>query len=223
MCFSSKTDLGWDKSIKRKGTSNYDIRVGGEWYSTEKVIHNISSEEVEGRATRIWTALNKNKNRVLVKDMWIDENRDQEHTILEELFATEDETLKTLKRHLFTTVGYGIVKVGDVADNTKNLILNGLRATKNLLCMTIGDEPEGTVSVGLRDDGVPPRHPSKPSGNKTFSGVDIQHHYHYRIVLKEVGTPLYDIKSLEGVFRSCSHAMIGRLQVLLMPECVYIH
>ena len=69
MCFSSKTDLGWDKSIKRKGTSNYDIRVGGEWYSTEKVIHNISSEEVEGRATRIWTALNKNKNRVLVKDM----------------------------------------------------------------------------------------------------------------------------------------------------------
>ena len=168
-------------------------------------------------------ALNKNKNRVLVKDMWIDENRDQEHTTLEELFTTEDETLKALKRHFFTTVGCGIVKVGDVADNTRNLILNGLRATKNLLCMTIGDEPEGTVPVGLRGDGVPPRHPSKPSGNKTFSGVDIQHHYHYRIVFKEVGTPLYDIKSLEGVFRSCSHAMTGRLQVLLMLECAYIH
>ena len=214
MCFSSKTDLGWDDSIERKSTCDYRIRVGDEWYDTEKVICNISAKEIEGRATRVWTAFDKNKNRVVVKDVWPEESRKQGHMIFEELRAIDDKEIsEAVKRHFFTTVGCGIVKVGDVIDDTRNLILNGLRPSKNLPSISVGDEPEGDISEGLRG-GETHGHSSNPSGNMTLRGINIQHRYHYRIVFKEVGTPLYDVKSLEGIFRLCFHAMLGRSQVL---------
>ena len=74
LCLSSKIDLGWEESMERKGMCDYQIRVGDEWYDTETMICNTSAEEIEGLATRVWTITGKNKNCVVVTDVWLDGN-----------------------------------------------------------------------------------------------------------------------------------------------------
>ena len=104
LCLSSKIDPGWDESMEQKCMCDYQIRVGNEWYDAETMVCNTSAEEIESLATRVWTITGKNKNCVVVTDVWLDGNRKQEHTILEEFFATDD---------------------------TGNLILSGLKFSEN--------------------------------------------------------------------------------------------
>ena len=72
LLFSNRTELGWDDSIQRIASQVYKIRVGGKLYTATKILCDISAEEIEGRATRVWEAESEDKTRVVVKDVWLD-------------------------------------------------------------------------------------------------------------------------------------------------------
>ena len=74
LLFSNRTELGWDDSIQRVAPQVYKIQVGDKWYTTTKKLCDISAEEIEGRATRVWEAESEDKTGVVVKDVWMGES-----------------------------------------------------------------------------------------------------------------------------------------------------
>ena len=64
--------------MERTPDQKYRIYVGDEEFVTESVLYSISTEEIEGRATRVWKARDKDGNLVVLKDVWLDETRTPE-------------------------------------------------------------------------------------------------------------------------------------------------
>ena len=95
--FSNRTELGWDDSIQRIAPQIYKIRVRDKLYTTTKKLCDISAEEIEGRATRVWEAESEDKTRVVVKDVWLDESQRPEHELIQEILEKNDEDRKSTR------------------------------------------------------------------------------------------------------------------------------
>ena len=104
LLFSNRTELGWDGSIQRVAPQVYKIRVGDKWYTTTKKLCDISAEEIEGRATRVWEAESEDKTRVVVKDVWMGESQRPEHELIQEILEKNDDeaALEIVQDFLFT-------------------------------------------------------------------------------------------------------------------------
>ena len=213
LLFSSRTELGWDDSIQRIAPQIYKIRVGDKWYTTTKILCDISAEEIEGRATRVWEAESEDKTGAVVKDVWMDESRRPEHELIQEILEKKDDekALNVVRKFLFTVVGFDRVKIGNEEDTTRGSILRGLRLRDDCEFLRIGADP--FIFVPIETCGTPPATGISRSRITMYSRVGrrrIQYRYHYRIVFKEVATPLHSINSLHRTFSSCRDAMFSK-------------
>ena len=211
--FSSRVELGWDESMNRIGPQVYEIRVKDRLYTTTKKLCDISAEDIEGRATRVWEAESEDKTRVVLKDVWLDESRRPEHELIKEVLEKEED--EELREHMtesfFTAVNFERVKIGDQEDTTKGTIMRGLRLRDD--CEFLRICADSFVSMPPETLGTPPATGMSRNHSINFPATKprrVQYRYHYRIVFKEVAAPLHSISNLEKIFSSCEYAMLGK-------------
>lgn len=236
--FADETSLGWDPTIVRVPLNEYDPKLGWQYditvherlndnpdgpiqevvYRTEKLISHVAADGIYGRGTRVWTARlkttdSKESPLVVIKDYWVDPNRQREGAInrclRKEVAAKDKEMEKHLHKHLPTVLAHGDVLIANSRDTTRSLLK--------------GDGP--IVSIDLVSGLTPSREPtiktpSSPLSRTSYVDrfpreiVHLDPKTHYRIVFKEVGHALHEEGSLAAAFRAIQGAMVCKLTFL---------
>ncbi|OCB90611.1 hypothetical protein A7U60_g2129 [Sanghuangporus baumii] len=212
--FASKDELGWDSTIrpiiKSDGKRAYHIDVDGQTYETMKVLADDAAEELVSHATRVWSATHLDSGELFVlKDVWIEDDRDLEHCIREKLlYDIEDkygaDVRKEVASHLLTPVANWLVFDGNKQDHTTSNMMRGFspsfRQTFKVDIRTLrarNDDGIDTLPCTDREDMRCPLPWYNPV-RKIFGRK------HYRVVFKEVTTALHTINDFASSFIALS-------------------
>jgi hypothetical protein len=168
-----------------------------------------------GRGTRVWRVRELvGKNLVgpeyVLKDTWVHAGREAEHLT----FKKVQEEQGTYAEYFLTSLDYGFVPLDhdlpSILDRT-NKVLSGqrnLRPTEMVLILRKQSSSVVTLrtkSLGTGRDSVG-RFDGVPSSSKTpedfcdFGHLSKCPRQHCRIVFKEIGTPVHDLRKLTDVF-----------------------
>ena len=168
-------------------------------------------QEIEGCATRIWKARDKDDNLIVLKDIWLDETRTLEDVVLRDMLETEsDEVMMSLVECvLFIIACLGRVAVCRRTDSTRE-VLHGLELEVQPPGLRITAPEYAKAGRGLY--GGPQLGPPNNPEASAFTALRrrLFHRYHYHIVFKEVAIPLYRVNGLRHVFISCYDASMGK-------------
>ena len=226
MSSASKVELEWDPSIKcyyDGGRSYSDITVHSKTnnevteriYRTSQMLSDHCADALRGRGTRVFEARlldaegNETGDPVAVKDVWLDNNRDREGDIMEEICneVSSEDKIK-LQQYILTMDCHGDVLIDDEQDQTTHKSTFGATAEFHLRSTSVIPQRTLTSSVGLAPS-VHMRAPPTPS-------CEYHQKIHYRIVFKEVGVSLYRVRSLANVFRSLYDTINGKDYLILL-------
>ncbi|KAJ3760773.1 hypothetical protein EV360DRAFT_39112 [Lentinula raphanica] len=230
LAFATPTKMGWDPTITFDHMSNanrrqYKIEVAGKSYTTLRVLSDIAADSPLGRATRVWKVKDDEGNLHVLKDVWLDQSRTEEHLIREEILkAVEgledgERFAELLKKYMLTPIAYGKVRVDGLPDDTTDVMLAGYLPVEDEM---VPLKPPVTVpsrntrqSTGM----------SLPSDKDCISSPAVEadeHHrrYHYRVVFKEYATTLYEEKSCDNIF----HAIADVVKALwIIHKAGWVH
>lgn len=224
--FASYSQLGWDPTMKRVAPNTFDITVRSEdgtlsSYRTIKMIAGVKAEALRGRATRVWTCnplddkgdIIEGSAPVVLKDTWIDEDREREGAIIERFRNANDPALRAiLVNSLLTVQCHGDVFVDgepdvtqksgegfDHGDSGDRFVVTKTKARyKQNLGKTYTQRMEIASPLGAPAKAP---NPMLPYHKKV----------HYRCVFKEVGTPLHMCCSLRTVYKALGDVVAGDL------------
>ncbi|KIK65746.1 hypothetical protein GYMLUDRAFT_39259 [Collybiopsis luxurians FD-317 M1] len=222
--FSSPTEMGWDPSIVCAGVDNeqtrsYYILVGKEVFKTTRTLSNHSAENPLGRAVRVWAVKSSSGGDHVLKDMWLEPDRDEEHIVYEriiddvEKLQNEEDAKKknankppvkflaAVKNALFTPIAHSRVMIAGKEDHTTDYILRGYEVENPEFIPIQVDEPPPPESLPIGfswpgDKDV--KLPRRILLSKNLSTKRI----HYRIVFKELATTLYNERSLTNIVQA---------------------
>ncbi|KAJ3826993.1 hypothetical protein F5880DRAFT_1316788 [Lentinula raphanica] len=204
--FSSAEDMGWDPTVTFSHADingrQYHFLVDQHIYRTIEQLCDRSAEDPLGRATRVWKVRDAQGEVHVLKDLWLEIDRQEEHVIYErivadvERFAPPDTGMKAKKcvvDRMLTPLGHCRVKVCDKVDDTIVVMLRGYDVANIQSVANFSDTSEFSYRerTEFRSDGP------KPNPQR----------YHYRIVFLEYATTLYDERNLANIL----HAIVGIL------------
>ncbi|THH02934.1 hypothetical protein EW145_g6678, partial [Phellinidium pouzarii] len=187
--FAPKADLGWDPTITVSETTEgrvYHFDLEGRKFDTVAVLSDFAADAIIGRATRAFRVIVPvSKIEYALKDVWLDDDRELEHVIYDELLGDIEkkygkDVREEAKKFLLTPEVHCKVKVDGQEDHTRKVMMPMKSA--------------GYLSVQDRMDHLGTRAPHEDGRTR------IHHRIHYRVVFKEVATPLYNVMDLRGVF-----------------------
>ena len=199
MFTSRDSDLGYDPTITALPSTTgvvrrYDITVHSEngethAYRTIELLGNSGGRHLLGRGTRVWKAVRVVNGEevgepVALKDVWVDDHRQREGHIYN-CVSTSAASLnlqKDLQSATLTVLAHG------------DVIVNGIRDSR-LMCYLTSSPSAAVTAYELGAS------TTKPRIAKT--------QVHYRIVFKEIGTPISRITAPTQVFNALRHACIG--------------
>ena len=217
LAFASKEDLGWDPSvrpfIREDGERSFHIDVDGETYETVHFLSGSSSEELLGHATRVWVVrhLASGESSVL-KDVWVEDERDLEHNIYEDILRDVEakygvDARKEAASHLLTPTRHWLVRMNDVEDHTINVMMRGhepsfrrkfrVETSRGYKIAPSRSEPCSSSGVKIQDPRLDDLRNPLPWCNHLRKVVGRRH---YRIVFKEIATPVHTLRNLAEVF-----------------------
>ncbi|KAJ3999942.1 hypothetical protein F5050DRAFT_751632 [Lentinula boryana] len=220
--FASRTDAGWDPSMtcilpaSPTGKRQYKIQVEDKTYITTRILSDYAADSPIGRATRVWLVKDEDglsDSRYVLKDVWVDSERQTEDEIRSALLKDVDEHCGSdaraiVERHLLTPVASEKLHVGTIIDDTTQLIMRGGTIPKNLDHLKLvvpqlsGSSTRSQVST------------TENPSDAVFSGTrarylrygDTARHaprvtsrFHYRIVFLECATTMYDEKHFGNI------------------------
>ncbi|EKM55402.1 uncharacterized protein PHACADRAFT_208921 [Phanerochaete carnosa HHB-10118-sp] len=234
MMYTDEASLGWDSTIVRVPPGECNRQFGCHWqyditvhnrldngniqklvYRTEELISQMAADGIYGRGTRVWSARLKTADGsksplVVIKDYWVDIDRQREGAISRDIqvAATRDpDELKFLQKHLPTVYAHGDVLIAHSSDETPSLddiIIRhkGITASIDLISgLARSREPTpDTPSSHLSQSSFVDRFPRRI--------VQLDPKAHYRIVFEEFGRPLHDEKSLAVAFRAIHDVLL---------------
>ncbi|KAJ3732552.1 hypothetical protein DFJ43DRAFT_1154265 [Lentinula guzmanii] len=204
LAFASRTDAGWDPSMacilpaSPTGKRQYEIRPS------------------IGRATRVWLVRDEDDpsdSRYVLKDVWVDSERQTEDGIRSALLKDVEEKCGSdaraiVEKHLLTPVAFEKLHIGAVFDDTTQLIMRGGSMPKTLdhlklvvlqqsglstrSQVSITENPVDNVFSGTRARYF-------RYGDTARHGPRVTSRFHYRIVFLECATTMYDEKHLGNV------------------------
>lgn len=220
-------ELGFDPTMKLllpvQGQPVYDITVQVSEmeslvYRTKELVNQDNAAVIRGRGTRVWyVVLLKNGAEVpeetgVLKDSWVDPNRQREGAILEQIRNTEvaEEEKADFDSSFLTVIAHGDVLINGSVENTRSL-------------MTSGAIPPSNSHLDLRIPGqslpmVPDSHTPVANSSDVQSAIMPPPNYgpggcdaksRYRIVFAQKCRPLSKVTSLADAFRYLSNAVIG--------------
>lgn len=219
--FSSKENLGFDHTIERlptldrEGGPQFEIRVGKTWYRTQRLISNIGAEAIRGRGTRVWEVRKldrKNGTEVgpllVLKDSWVDADRDREATILREIrkSATDETDRMAFDIGLLHVENSSDIRAyNSSADNTRTTILREtLPEMKHAMDVKKYPKKDNTIRTEHPPHGGATNVPSDKPGTRKFTAK-----VHHRIVFKEVGKTIMEAEHLGHAFRAIEDIVTG--------------
>ena len=237
LAFARRDELGWDPTmrpvLRSDGCCVYHIDVDGETYETRETLSSSSADRLLGHATRVWIVhrLGSGKSEpqpeevpLVLKDVWLEDDRPPEHMLLGELLNDVEKkygtaTRRKLASHLLTPIAHCFTRVNGEEDHTTDVMMRGYSPSyketfrvnvEHLGCDTDCDEgedgagPRTEIGVdGLRRNGL--RDPFYWCN----SAKRISRRKHYRVVFKEVATSVYTLHDLEDVFTVLSDSAEG--------------
>ncbi|KAL5525389.1 hypothetical protein ACEPAF_9259 [Sanghuangporus sanghuang] len=216
LAFASKEELGWDSTVRTltdpEGNRIYHIDITNETYETLQLLSDGAAEELTSHGTRVWKVRRVGSDELyVVKDVWVEDGRDLEHSILETILNDVEEKYgsdvrKQVASHLLIPVAHWLVPIREEEDHTVRVMMRGhLPRFKNRIKISIGliDEVDDIDTEESLDDLViqeSERRLSRaplPWCNRKLKMV---HRRHYRILYEEVATALYAIRNLPDIF-----------------------
>ncbi|THH03742.1 hypothetical protein EW145_g6041 [Phellinidium pouzarii] len=198
--FASKTELGWDPTVSvsiENGIRVYHFTMDDEVFSTVKVMSDVGADAVIGRASRVFKVKRSDGTLAILKDVWVDDDRELEHVLHEQILDDVEKNFdkkarKIVKKHLMTPMHFGLVKVDGQTDHTTNVIMRG-RAPSFINTFPLVSEThrvnEAQQSIGhsRASDRTVYYTTRVPQEN---ARKYIHHRHHYRVVFKEIGETL---------------------------------
>ena len=230
--FASAEDLGWDPTMTAIEDANdpkrrcYDITVRSETgdittYRTVGFLSLAAAEPIHGRATRVWDCnpLDEKGNPVVdehvaLKDIWTDIPRPREGHVYQRINRLAQNSgdvgiIDALKQTLLTVVCHGEVYIRERPDYTREFPEDYDRY--KLAHLTDHQKQERSRAYASQMDikahtgTIHAEMPRMPEYHRKV---------HYRIVFREVGTPLRDVTSLHKTFWALWSASAGALCIL---------
>ncbi|THH04287.1 hypothetical protein EW145_g5639 [Phellinidium pouzarii] len=218
LAFASKADLGWDPTIIVSETTEgrvYHFDVEGRKFDSEAVLSDFAADAIIGRATRAFRVIDPvSGEEFALKDVWVDDDRELEYEIYKRLLNDIEKKYgkpgrEEAEKLLLTPEVHCKVKADEQEDHTCKVMMREGRYNGS-------HESSGLPGVqdNLKMDHLGSR---APHGGKR---TRIHHRIHYRIVFKEVATPLYNVMDLREIFvvlKDCTRLLE------LMHGCGWVH
>ncbi|KAJ3733089.1 hypothetical protein DFJ43DRAFT_1223670 [Lentinula guzmanii] len=239
--FSSAENMGWDPTItfSHRDSENrrqYNIIVKERVYKTVKTLSDYSADNPLGRATRVWKVQDaQGKTRVL-KDLWLEHDRLEEHKIYENIIQdvensnsatpeSKEDARKAVVDRLLTPLEHCRVKVSGTADDDTNLvILRGydMKEARTVALMSPSksnppekqsfgfsfpdDQDAKLIAPASQDSGL--QVPQRVVHNSLQeTEIPNDQRYHYRIVFQEYATTIYDERNLANILTAISDVL----------------
>ncbi|GJE94443.1 hypothetical protein PsYK624_106130 [Phanerochaete sordida] len=228
MMYASEAQLGWDTTmvpVEVDGHMQYDITVDdtlfpgtgkSRVYRTSKLLSNVGTFAVRGRATRVWKAKLLKDGQlvgddVAIRDNWIDADRPREADVINQILddvppdvpnadnPDPEYSKNTLRDHMLTVLASGDVVVDDHLDRTQP-------APLTFTSFTIRQEDKSEKAQSRRTkDKAALQEELKNHHEEVDDMMPIPPHHseqyhvkvHHRIVYKEVCIPLHEVKTLD--------------------------
>ncbi|KAJ3711442.1 hypothetical protein DFJ43DRAFT_1008911 [Lentinula guzmanii] len=220
---SSAENMGWDPTISfshrdSENRRQYNIIVKERVYKTVKTLSDYSADNPLGRATRVWKVQDaQGKTRVL-KDLWLEHDRLEEHKIYENIVKDvensapperKEKRRNTVAKHLLTPLDHCRVKVSGIADDDTNLVIlrdyDMNKARTVALISPSKSNPPKKQSVGFSFS-VPQR---VVHNSLQETKIPNDQRYHYRIVFEEYATTIYDERNLANILKAIADVLLA--------------
>ncbi|CAE6357172.1 unnamed protein product [Rhizoctonia solani] len=214
--------LGFDPDVELVSSDeldaepNYDITIRNSdteeytTYRTLKIVYDVGVDNTVGPGTRVWIVRKLVDGdlvgpRCILKDTWMHEDRDAEHTVLKEI----REAQPSYAQYFLTPIDYGLAYFSVIKpDNTHTTIRRTkFIPTKKVLInssTTSRESPRALRATGISRLPILSKHPRQ----------------HYRIVFKEVGKPVHQLRKWTDVFIAIQGGWEG---LYAMHLCGYVH
>jgi hypothetical protein len=176
-------------------------------------------------------AAKKKAKEVVIRDCWPGLGMAPEHELQSILLSKVPETYRELlKKHMFTILSSEKVHIDGKEDNTLDTALHGLDTrTTGLLPIQEPankdyDNTQPIVRLGLSGSHLSSS--ARPLSSKKrqvyhtptpiifLETTEIRHRYHYRMVMEEVGVPVWRIDDMEHAFIAYRDALIGEFATI---------
>ncbi|EKM48777.1 uncharacterized protein PHACADRAFT_132197 [Phanerochaete carnosa HHB-10118-sp] len=230
--FARRDELGFDDTIVRLptldscGGPQYEILVNKKWYRTQRLISNIGAEALRGRGTRVWEVRELDRRggkeigpRLVLKDSWVDADRDREATILENIrkSATTDVQREAFDTYLLHAKdSWDVRTAGNKVDSTRKVICRRpLPPAMRAMAVKKYPDEDKTVDVTLPPQGAIAGTSSEGPGPVMFAAK-----VHHRILFGDVGKTIMEAGTLGAAFRVLAN-IITILKVL--HQCGWVH
>ncbi|EKM53990.1 uncharacterized protein PHACADRAFT_122666 [Phanerochaete carnosa HHB-10118-sp] len=230
--FARRDELGFDDTIVRLptldscGGPQYEILVNKKWYRTQRLISNIGAEALRGRGTRVWEVRELDRRggkeigpRLVLKDSWVDADRDREATILENIrkSATTDVQREAFDTYLLHAKdSWDVRTAGNKVDSTRKVICRRpLPPAMRAMAVKKYPDEDKTVDVTLPPQGAIAGTPSEGPGPVTFATK-----VHHRILFSDVGKTIMEAGTLGAAFQVLAD-VITILRIL--HQCGWVH
>ncbi|KIK60891.1 hypothetical protein GYMLUDRAFT_261240 [Collybiopsis luxurians FD-317 M1] len=231
--FSSPQDMGWDPSItfcpSDSTEDTYLIVAGNHVYRTCYFLADSSKDHPFGRCSRVWKVVDSAGKIHALKDLWMEFDRPEEHTIYQQILAdiASASDRNTVSQALLTPIAYGRVEVSGKPDDTQDVILQGYNDQETSFGQlttvpVVKFNPTMLVSLGPSHPDDEDRAPEDPDTSEDTNISDdagtteddempefalrcaqfrqlSSRRYHYRIVYEECATTISRTTKLENV------------------------
>ncbi|KAG8680985.1 hypothetical protein FRC11_001729, partial [Ceratobasidium sp. 423] len=219
---ATPVELGYDPTVQaatsNDGTSepSYDITIHNvdegtkNVYRTVGILSDVGADSMVCRATRVWEVQKlvdgvPDGHSYALKDIWVHEDRVPEHKVLQEIREKQSE----YSDYFLTPLDHGFVPLDPVeprtADSTHKTLghRRDLKLTGKPLytCTTPPQRPSDNQEIPRDSVGHSVDIPSW-SGGDAIRPLRLSKNarHHYRIVFKEIGRPVHDLRNFTDVF-----------------------
>ena len=170
---------------------------------SDRVISEFKAKGLIGSGTRIYKArLTTNKKDVVLKDFWLLDGRDPEPKIRDQIKSsiTKDVDKSFADNHILKPIAHGDVQVNGEKDHTKEVQLRGQsQDMSKQFDLPLPDKEGGVKASTLGSKGVQNYARRIAVELERNRRAGYPHRSHYRIVFKEVATPIDEIDNVEDL------------------------
>lgn len=195
--------MGWDPTITPiQGLipRQYKVEVNGEFYTTTGILYSHGADSLLSRGGRVFKVIDKDGSVCALKDLWLEDTRKPERQIYNELLDDIEMVFSKKERDraanlLMTPVRDWQIKIDNQPDMTKShtLLLDKGVDLNNWKPLVVGtprpSDPRLNSRMFSNEAEAIQRHEPKA----------IRHRQHYRVVFKELATPMDEVANLGDV------------------------
>ncbi|KAJ4488373.1 hypothetical protein J3R30DRAFT_3730302 [Lentinula aciculospora] len=196
--------MGWDTTIifshSDADRRQHDIEGNGDVYTTVDVLSDSAADSPLCCATRVWKVRDSNGKIRVLKDIWLEPDRLEEHKIRADILADAkalnkkkptDNFDQQRKKRMHKPLGYCRVHVNGQEDDTD---------TRFWLALV--------TSLGSRQPNETQQTVEYPQPRRTIlerastNATTNHQRYHYRIVFEQCATTICDERNMDNIFRA---------------------